>query len=508
MSPPPRREDALRERIRASSKAKVIQEDMARLGFWGQAEDPLEAEALHLAGQLHALERELVALDQLEAQKEAAHKERLRAAKARRAEARERRERARRERAAAWASRQATDILFLGEGVSDGLASARKGNPDTVRAYGLPVFDSISELAHVLNETVGGLRWLAFHRAVSQTSHYTRFAIPKKAGGERIISAPLPRLKAAQSTIAGWLSAVPLHPAAHGFVPGRSIVTNATPHVGCAVVVNFDLEDFFPSIDWIRVRGIFEQLGYGRPIATVLALLCTEAEVETLEIDGKRWFVQTSTRRLPQGSPASPVLTNLLCRRLDARLAGLASRLQFTYTRYADDLTFSLRPGGEIQNLHRLLYALPRIVVDENLRLHPKKTRIMHRGRRQEVTGLVVNQRVSVPREQLHRYRAVVHQLRHRGPHGLQWGSADTVFGGLLGFAAFVHMVDAEKGTAMLREVRALGAQHGWTPPRRPSPAAPDAPAPEDEEGTPPPASTPMLEYLLGGTKKWWQFWR
>jgi len=510
-----RSREEVRAAVREEGMHKVILDDMVRLGFWdpngGQNAEytTLVAEASRLQRKLRQLQHELANTHDIEAMRQAAHKARLKAARAKRAETKARREQARKERAAAWALRKQKELLYLGEGVSEQLTEGPSGDAGKVARLGLPALPDHAALANALGESIPGLRWLAFHREVSRTSHYVRFTIPKKTGGERLISAPMPRLKAAQTTIASWLSQLPLHDAAHGFVPGRSIVTNAAAHVGRSVVVNFDLQDFFPSIGWLRVRGIFEQLGYSRAVATPLALLCTEADVEEMEVDGVRWFVQVGGRHLPQGSPASPVLTNLLCRRLDARLAGLALRLGFDYTRYADDLTFSARRDVVTPDTRLLLKCVPQIVGSEDLTVHPKKTRVMRRGRRQEVTGLVVNERLGVPREQLRRYRAVVHKVRSKGPKGLRWGSAADLFNGLMGFAAFVHMVDADKGRAMLAEVRSLGAAHGWTPPRPPAAQAATEPEAATESTDEAPAAEDLWTYLTGGEKKkWWQVWR
>ncbi len=519
-----RTREQVRAEIRESGQSKhaYIKSEMMRLGFWDEdhpdrrAYDELGRNAAALRKELRDVEEELSSLQDIDALKEKAHQDRLRAAKERRKETRRKLEQARKDRAAARKIRKEREILWLGPDVSGGLWDHEHAtNPGQLYENELPVLSDLPTLATALQETVGGLRWLAFHRPVSPTHHYVRFTVPKKTGGVRLISAPRPRLKKVQSVIADWLMKVPLHDAAHGFMPGRSIVTNAAAHVGRSVVINLDLQDFFPSISWLRVRGIFEQLGYSRPVATVLSLLCTEADVEELEVDGQRWFVHTSERRLPQGSPASPVLTNLLCRRLDARLSGAARSVGFDYTRYADDLTFSARPDAEDADVKQVLKLVRKIVASEDLTLHPDKTRVMHKGRRQEVTGLVVNERVGIPREQLRRYRAVVHQVRTRGPANLQWGQADSVFTGLLGFAAFVHMVDAERGKAMLAEVRELGGKHGWTPPKPPSPPPEPSVEPTEEASSTADdsaAHTPSEDvwtYITGGKdKKWWQFWR
>ncbi len=193
-----------------------------------------------------------------------------------------------------------------------------------------------------MNITQGELRFFAFYRPTSTVSHYIRFKIPKKIGGDRQVSAPMPRLKTAPTWILDCiLCNIPLHEAAHGFRPQRSIVANAQPHVGADVIINFDLKNFFPSISYKRVKGLFSSFGYSETAATIFALLCTEADVEEVELDGQTYYVAMSDRHLPQGSPASQAITNIMCRRLDKRLSAMAAELGFVYTRYADDFTFS-----------------------------------------------------------------------------------------------------------------------------------------------------------------------
>src|SRR4029079_11661853 len=128
---------------------------------------------------------------------------------------------------------------------------------------------------------------------------------------------------------------------AHGFVPGRSTMSNAVPHVRRDVVVNADLKEFFPTISFPRVKGVFQELGYSPAVATILALLCTESPRREVTYAGRVWQVAIGPRALPQGACTSPALSNLPARALDARLTGMAQKLGWTYTRYADDLTFS-----------------------------------------------------------------------------------------------------------------------------------------------------------------------
>jgi RNA-directed DNA polymerase len=452
----------LYDRIRESSKDEVILEEMIRLGFWPQGEGQPSApeELIRRNGEVSRELSELYKKQSRWSDPERAikemHKQRKRAAMQRRGETKLRHARERHERALAWAERRKTEILYLGEGVSAGLSKA-----GGVQAPGLPFLPDVNALASAIGVSLAELRFLAYERALSRVSHYQRFLIPKKSGGTRQISAPMPRLKRVQYWILdNILAKVPVHEAAHGFVPGRSILTNAAPHAGREVVVNLDLKDFFPTLSWRRVRGKFQGLGYSGAIATVLALICTEPDTSEVELDGQRLFARKGPRRLPQGAPTSPALTNLICIRLDKRLAGLAAKLGFTYTRYADDLTFSAS-GEAAEKTGTLLRAVESIVTAEGFTVHPGKTRIMRSHRRQEVTGLVVNDRIGVPRDTLRRFRALLHQIEKCGPDGKSWGRGADVLRAAAGFAQFVRMVDAGLGTPLVAKAETLARRYG-----------------------------------------------
>ncbi|PTT75467.1 RNA-dependent DNA polymerase, partial [Pelomonas sp. HMWF004] len=300
-------------------------------------------------------------------------------------------------------------------------------------------------------------KFLCFHREVARSTHYRRFHLPKKTGGVRTISAPMPRLKRAQYWVLDKLLAqVPVHAAAHGFLPGRSIVSNAVPHCGQDVVINLDLKDFFPSIHFPRIKGVFCGLGYGEAVASLLALLCSENACDELTVDDERFFVggKGHERVLPQGAPTSPMLTNVLCRKLDRRLAGLAAKLGFAYTRYADDLTFSAA-GDAAQRVGRLLRQVHHVLRDEGFTPHPDKQRVMRRGARQEVTGVVVNDKPSVSRTERRKLRAALHRASQQGQEAACWQGEAASRDTLVGYARFVHMVNAAQGQALLQ--RALG---------------------------------------------------
>jgi len=366
-----------------------------------------------------------------------AQEERKRLKEQKKAEAAERK----RKHAEAVALRKKTDIVFLGRGVSRGLAD-RRSNVEKLTAAKLPVLASPADVAAALKIDIARVRWLAFHSDASPRTHYVRFAVPKRSGGQRALFAPHGQMASAQQwVLENILSHIPLHPAAHGFVAGRSTVTNATPHVSKDVVVNCDLTDFFPSITFPRVRGLFQMLGYSPAAATVLALLCTECPRRVVSYAGKLFHVATGPRGLPQGACTSPALSNLAARRLDSRLHGIATKLGWNYSRYADDLTFST-DGDAATKVGYLLARIRHIARDEGFVVNEKKTRILRQSASQTVTGIVVNDRPGVPRETVRRLRAILHrakseglaaQNRHNHPHFEGW---------VRGMIAYISMID------------------------------------------------------------------
>ncbi|MFT5682902.1 MAG: RNA-directed DNA polymerase, partial [Myxococcota bacterium] len=317
---PPTSKQELYDRIRKSSKDEVIIEEMIRYGFWPR-QTGLPGHSKSEATRLKAIQAELATaraqagklkdIDKLLKQRRT---ERMKVSREQRALSREKRILAAKLSAEDWRRRKKREILHLGEGVSVGL-SRGQANVARLVAQDLPHYPDAAALAASMQLTVGQLRFLSYSRRVSSVSHYKRFEIPKKSGGVRHISAPMPRLKAAQRWILDHiLVRVPLHVDAHGFRPAHSIVTNAAPHVGADVVINADLKDFFPSISYRRVLGMFRGLGYSHAIATILTLLCTEPRVTEVELDGATWFVARGERFLPQGAPTSPAVTNIICR--------------------------------------------------------------------------------------------------------------------------------------------------------------------------------------------------
>jgi len=250
---------------------------------------------------------------------------------------------------------------------------------------------------------------------------YSAFSIPKRSGGSRRILAPNAELKLVQRRInRRVLGRLRAHGAVTGFERGHSIVTNARLHAGQAVVVRIDIREFFGSTGAKRVEKYFRVIGWDREAAGLLMRLCTH--------DGA----------LPQGAPTSPRLSNLVNYRMDARVQGLADKFGARYSRYADDMTFSLaveEPGA----VCGLLGSVPAILHDFGYRMHMKrKLHIRRRHQRQEVTGLVVNDGVNLPRQTRRWLRAVEDRARNGGEASLSASQID-------GWRSLVAMVEAQR---------------------------------------------------------------
>lgn len=362
------------------------------------------------------------------------------------------------ERIAAIAQRKATDIIFLGRGVSSRLWD-RRSDAARLAAKELPVLATASELATALGLTIPELRWLAFHTEVASRVHYVQFTVPKRSGGERTLSAPHRKLAAAQEWIlTNILNRLPVENSAHGFTAGRSILTNAEAHVGKQVLVNMDLENFFPSITFPRVRSVFQRLGYSPAVATILALLCTECPRREVNYEGKPYFVATAPRGLPQGACTSPALSNQVARRLDKRLQGLAQKFELSYTRYADDLSFSGH-GSLAERIGYIMARVRHIAEDEGFVVNAKKSRVLRRSTAQLVTGLVVNDRPGVPRETVRKVRAILHRARREGLAAQNREAHPNFNAWLSGMIAYIAMSRPEVGARLRAELEELLAK-------------------------------------------------
>ena len=358
-------------------------------------------------------------------------------------------------------ARKATHILYLGPDIfwNDFL---REDHFDPfqpmlrIEDRDLPMLESVDDVLSFLQEVVPDLnvpmlRGYCTHRQMSLVYHYRSFGIPKKTGGVRHIWAPLPRLKAMQKHIQTQIvEKMVIHGAAHGFVSGKSILTNAMEHTNSSLIVGVDLQNFFPTFTFTRVRGLFRSYGYSLGVATLLAAICTESPRREITLGEETYFVASGPRVLPQGSPASPALTNALSLRLDRRLTSYADAQGWRYTRYADDLTFSRVDDGQRYTnaqIKHLMSILNRVTEEEGVRINRKKTHFMRKGRRQEVTGLIVNG-PGTPRVPRARRKMLRAALRNAQAGVIVDNSLTTEQ--LLGHSAFVYMTDLEYGRHLL----------------------------------------------------------
>jgi RNA-directed DNA polymerase len=256
------------------------------------------------------------------------------------------------------------------------------------------------DVAKLLDYTYSGLVYHVY-RTPSEEKYKT-FEIPKKSGGMRQIASPSRPIKIIQGRLNEVLRNVyDPKPVAYGFIRKRDIVKNARRHQKKNWVLNIDLEDFFPSINFGRVRGMFMGKPYKlpAPVATILAQICCHKN------------------ELPQGAPTSPIISNMICAKLDSQLQDLAWKNKSFYTRYADDITFSttlLEFPVEIASVDfafdvTLGHELQRIINENGFNINPKKTRAFPRHKRQEVTGLTVNKSPNVRRKYIMQIRAMLH---------------------------------------------------------------------------------------------------
>jgi RNA-directed DNA polymerase len=306
--------------------------------------------------------------------------------------------------------------------------SAMSMPPLGLEGLPLPALGDSAALAHWLGITVDELDWFTFSSARRRqvplhAQHYGFSWQHKRTGGVRLIEAPRRRLKALQQQVLhGLLDHVPVHEGCHGFVAGRSVLSHAAQHAGQAVVLKFDLRDFFSSVGASRVAAIFHTLGYPQGVAAQLSALCTvstpDAVLQRLRDEGSLdWWraKQLASPHLPQGAPTSPALANLSAFNLDLRLKGLAHVLGARYSRYADDLVLS-GPGSLGRVAPRVMAWVARIAEEEGYALNHRKTRHATQAAQQRVCGVVVNQRPNLSRREFDRLRAALHRCTVEGP--------------------------------------------------------------------------------------------
>lgn len=266
---------------------------------------------------------------------------------------------------------------------------------DNLQGHQVPVIFDQPHLAGLLGYDLDDVQILSTYAA----DFYKAYKIPKHNGGMRIIHEPMPNLKEIQTWILehillspGVLNDMPV--VATAFIPQRSIIDNASRHVNKRTVICMDLKDFFPSVRWIQVYAVFNGLGYGRDVAGMLAHLCT--------LDGS----------LPQGAPTSPMLSNLVLKRTDGMIYAYCHKKGITYTRYADDLTFSSDRHFEYG---QLMGYVKMVIENARFTINNEKTKVFHRNQSQIVTGIVVNEKLQVGKKYRKRIRQEMYYLQRLG---------------------------------------------------------------------------------------------
>jgi RNA-directed DNA polymerase len=290
-------------------------------------------------------------------------------------------------------------------------------------------------MKHGLLTTSTGLNWQELLDLAAQAPNlYRRYPKRKSSGGLRWLSAPQPELKIIQRRILdGLLYRLSPHPAAHGFVPHRSVVSHAKNHVGQRWLVGLDIQNFFDETGENAVRSVLDQIeGLSTDEIDLIVQLCC--------LGGA----------LPQGAPTSPCLANLYFKSADEYLSSYAQKHHLNYTRYADDLAFS---GAEVPE--DLMTRVSEACSALGYGLASRKTRVLGSGTRQLITGLVVNQTLAVPRPLRRRLRAIIHDAKQNGlPSALE--RADLKQDSLLGLIGWVSLTNDSHGKTLHDAIRSL----------------------------------------------------
>lgn len=302
---------------------------------------------------------------------------------------------------------------------------SRKNSAWPVNIHGLPLIRSLSDLAARSGTPVRRL-WLFL---VFNENSYKGFRVPKRSGGHRTISQPHPSLKKVQRWILrNLLDQLSTTDSSYGFTRGSRLVDHAKQHVHAKAILSVDIENFFQSINIARITNVFKLAGYPSAAASILARLCTHRGT------------------LPQGAPSSPRLANLVCYRMDRRLAHLATQKGIIYTRYCDDMSFS---GPSVSVLAKIRPLITHIVRDCGFKLNARKSRLAGASRTLKVTGLVVSLgRVGISRSRLREIRVKLHRLHT--------GTADSELSSVQGLLDYVWDVDKTRYGILLRYIHGL----------------------------------------------------
>jgi Retron-type reverse transcriptase len=294
----------------------------------------------------------------------------------------------------------------------------------------LPYIYDLNHLSLYLDESPEQLEFFLGDKRKA----YVTYKLKKKIGGFRTIDAPSKKLKEIQRWILNnILYNLKVNKNAHGFIPKRSVATNAKIHVGQELVMGIDLKDFFPSIKFNRVRGLFRSIGYNEDVSTILAELCTF-----------NW-------RLPQGAPTSPMISNLIASNLDTKLTRFCLKRNLLYSRYADDITIS---GGKALPRYKTL--IFRIIDKEGFNINFEKVRIQGRGSRQSVTGLVVNDKMSIGRKKKKIMKSIVHKISGKGSIEANEKHNPFFKETIYGWLSFINIIEPEFAQPLIEKINSI----------------------------------------------------
>lgn len=283
------------------------------------------------------------------------------------------------------------------------MATTKRTTPNAAKVFSLSpnlLISDREELATFINISLKRLTYILYSK--KRTSHYKEFQISKPSGAPRTLHAVSGELKLLQRKALDALQAQ-YKPSrySHGFTPSKSIISNAEYHRRKKLVLKVDLEDFFPSINFGRVQGLFSSppFNFGKEAAMTMAQMSCLDDVQGT---------------LPQGGVLSPYIANMLCRRLDKKLAKLATENRCRFTRYADDITFSTNDVVKlpVKNLLKSIYS---IIKSEHFVVNKKKTKLLTQRDRQVITGIIVNDGLNVNRKYVRNLRATIHNCEKSG---------------------------------------------------------------------------------------------
>ena len=340
---------------------------------------------------------------------------------------------------------------------SDEFISETLSYADGLDSKGLPVIFDQQHLSYLLCMEHRNLRQLV--KAAS--SYYKYFAIKKRRGGLRRIMSPYSELRDVQTWIKeNILDKIELPNCVKAFVKGRNIMENAKMHEGRKYILKVDITNFFESIGVRQVYVAFRKMGYDRSVAAWLANLCTakiedykyeqledQEEIQKLFND----LYHKSEPFLVQGAPTSPGLANIICNRMDKRMMGLANKHGFTYSRYADDMTFSADKKDRLPKVSMIR----KIVEIEGFHLNEEKIELLHEGNRQIVTGLLVDNHVRVPGRYKKDIKRHIHFcLKYGGREHFHRIAPGKAFGKewLAGRIRYIHSVEPETAKKLWAE--------------------------------------------------------